>query len=360
MNKNTKISDLCSLLDPEFYETLDVENTTDLEPSKQRIEDLVFQKLHTEQQTAAPAGKRGHMKKKTGIVLLIAAILCTLATTAFAMSGGLDYFRSIFGDTADNAGAAIQNPSAAAEDDSYRIGLNSMLTDGYKINLIVSLEPLTDAAAKAVSKTETLALFQTSLEPAPSSSASENTASYTCSELPEFAYKKQRFYHVQLDSLANCTGWTLKLALSDELGGLSLDFKIEGTAAAMEFQIDQAIDSSLTVESVQLSPLGVLVIGNETNASGGLPTPEVDLLFKDGSREELISPMSFDAGDGETVTGGGGAVVGEDPITGPLVIGTHGRRNPDGKVITAGEFGRIIRMDEVESIFVNGVEYKAK
>lgn len=68
--------------------------------------------------------------------------------------------------------------------------------------------------------------------------------------------------------------------------------------------------------------------------------------------------MSFDSGDGETISGGGGVIVGADPTNRPLVIGTHGQRNPDGKVVTAGEFWRIIRLDEVKAISVNGVDYE--
>ena len=57
MNKKIKISDLCSRMNPQYMEDLEVTNMTDLHPSEQRIEDIVFQKLHPEQTTAAPVGK---------------------------------------------------------------------------------------------------------------------------------------------------------------------------------------------------------------------------------------------------------------------------------------------------------------
>ena len=103
MNKKIKISDLCSRMNPQYMEDLEVTNMSDLHPSEQRIEDIVFQKLHPEQKTAAPAGKRVNMKKKTWKIAAIAAVFCLFATTAFAMAGGFEYFRSIYGDTVDNA-----------------------------------------------------------------------------------------------------------------------------------------------------------------------------------------------------------------------------------------------------------------
>lgn len=99
-----------------------------------------------------------------------------------------------------------------------------------------------------------------------------------------------RFYHIQLDSLENCTGEELILTLTEDLSGITLRTKMEGTAAARELSINQVIDDNLTVETIQLSSLGVL-IGKEKTPGGGLPTPQIDLIFKDGSREELISPI---------------------------------------------------------------------
>ena len=109
---------------------------------------------------------------------------------------------------------------------------------------------------------------------------------------------------------------------------------------------------------MQISPLGVLLIGREAQASGGLPTPVVSVKFKDGTIEEMMSELSFDTdGDGGTVIGGGGVVISNDPLSGPLVISTYGMRNPEGKVVTKGEFSRFINLEDVMSILVNGKEY---
>ncbi|MBS6953424.1 MAG: DUF4179 domain-containing protein [Enterocloster asparagiformis] len=360
MDKNIRISNLCSSLDPRYLEDMDVENDTDLQPSTKRIEDLVFQKLNAETNTAGRAGKRGHMRKKTWKILSLAAVLCLLAASVFAMAGGFDYFRSIFGDTARHVEQDIQSPGITAADDNRRITLESMLTDGYKINLIVSLKALSEEAKNNTFDRDPLLLFNADLTPDSDSSGQEAALSYTCSELEEFSTESRRFYHIQLDSLDNCIGWNLNLSLSQEMGQLSLSARVESTTAARQLDINRDIDGNLTVESIQISPLGALVIGSEKKASGGLPAPLVDINFLDGSSEELISPLSFDSGDGETILGGGSAVISDDPTSGPLVVTTYGMRNPDGKVVLAGEFGRIISMDQVKSITVDGVEYPVK
>lgn len=70
----------------------------------------------------------------------------------------------------------------------------------------------------------------------------------------------------------------------------------------------------------------------------------------------FLSKMSFDDGE-ETVTAGGAAVIvgeGQEP---PLVIQTMGERNPDGKVVTTGYFSRILNLNDVQTICVDGTEY---
>jgi hypothetical protein len=102
----------------------------------------------------------------------------------------------------------------------------------------------------------------------------------------------------------------------------------------------------------------VLVIGSEKEAKGGLPTAEIYVVMNDGTSEELISVQSFDSeDDGETISGGGSAIILGPGEKAPLVIGTMGSRNPDGKMVTSGSFSRILNLDEVKAISVDGVEY---
>ena len=70
--------------------------------------------------------------------------------------------------------------------------LESMLTDGYKINLIVSLKALSGEAKANTFDHEPIDLFDTKLTPN-SSAEHEAALSYTCSELEEFSTENRHF-----------------------------------------------------------------------------------------------------------------------------------------------------------------------
>ena len=149
---------------------------------------------------------------------MIAAVFCLFAASVFALAGGFDYFRSIFGDTAKHVEQDIQSPGITAADSDRQMTLESMLTDGYKINLIVSLKALSGEAKANTFDHEPIDLFDTNLTPN-SSYEHEVALSYTCSELEEFSTENRHFYHLQLDSLENNrTGSYKELAsISDRL-----------------------------------------------------------------------------------------------------------------------------------------------
>lgn len=100
--------------------------------------------------------------------------------------------------------------------------------------------------------------------------------------------------------------------------------------------------------------MGFLLIGTEDNAEGGLPPVQMELIFKDGSKEDL--EVFFDTSD-ETITGGGGAIMPSDPKHAPLVTEFSGERNPDGALVIRGQFSRILNPDSVETLVVNGQEF---
>lgn len=354
MNKKIRISDLCSDLDEKLYEELEITNMTDLHPSKSNIEKLVADGLRN--QAAAP--KRRRLKPlKT---LLVAAVICLSATTVFAAAGGFQYFKSIFGDSVENVQSAITSPMISVQNEGQKLSLEGMLTDGYTIDLILSLEDLSGKGLPAACFDETIPAFQSYVEPADSQAAEERFLSVTYNLLPEFQTDSKVFYHLTASSLESCSGSELNVAFLNNKEQLAFSVPVDGSISSAEYTINQSTDGNYTLETIQLSPLGVLLIGREAQASGGLPTPVVSVQFKDGSVEELMSALSFDAGnDGETVIGGGGAVISDDPLSGPLVVSTSGTRNPEGKVVTKGEFSRFINLDQVQSVWVNGTEYAA-
>jgi len=348
MKMKISISRMCSLLQEHHYENVEPGTPSDI--SSKRIRELAFAKRRQQESdgNTNKQDKEKHMKTSLR-VLLIAAVICTLSLTAFAAFGGLEFFKSIFGDSAQSIGEHIQNPMTSTENEDYRLTVESLLSDGFKTDLIVSL------AAKNGKPIpfDPMEMFHTQFI---GNEEAMNSASYR--EMPEFAQGDTQYYHLELTSLGNHNSAEVKISLKEELAPLSVTVPVNGTMARKEIHIkaEDYADQNYYPETVQLSPMGMLVIGSEKHPKGGLPTAQMFVQMKDGTHEELMSEMSFDDGE-ETVGGGGGAVIVGPGETAPLVITTMGSRNPDNKVVTSGSFSRILNLDQVQAIIVDDVEY---
>ena len=352
MKMKIRVSHMCAFLQERFYETVEPKSQPDI--SSRRIRELALSKLR--QQSANVGGNTQNKEKhmKTSIkVLLIAAIVFAMSVTAFASFGGLEYFKAIFGDSAGAVEDYIQFPAASTENESYRLTVESLLSDGFKTDLIVSLTAKDGKAPGHDPKD----MFSTRFT---GGDASLSSSSYQ--ELYDFSVKSKKYYHLELTSLSNSASAEVTVALKEELAPLSVTIPTDGTLTArkqIQVKTEDYAEQNYYPETVQLSPMGVLVIGSEKEAKGGLPTAQIFVKMKDGKSEELISEASFDDSE-ETVSGGGGVVLGAEGETAPLVTGTMGERNPDGKVVTTGTFSRILNLDEVQAIIVDGVEYSLK
>ncbi len=351
MKVSISITRMCAFLHERFFET--VEPTAHSDISSQRIRELAFSKLRQQgvQSGAGIQKKEKHMKTSIRI-LLVAAIVLAMSVTAFAALGGLDFFKSIFGDSAATVQDLIQFPSASTENDSYRLTVESLLSDGFKTDLIVSLTSKDNKTIEHDPQGMLNAEFV----------GVENfSGSSSYREMPEFGSKSQKYYLLELDSMSNLSSADIAVSLKESFAPLSVTVPLDGALTAhkeIQVKAEDYAESNYYPETVQLSPLGVLVIGSEKQAMGGLPTAQIYVQMKDGSREELMSKTSFDsADDGVTVSGGGGAVILGPNETAPLVVGTMGVRNPDGKVVTTGTFSRILNLDDVQSIIVDDAEY---
>jgi hypothetical protein len=336
---------MCGFLEERFYEP--IEPTAHADVSQERIRALAFAKLRDQNDTSIQK-KEKHMKTSVKI-LLAAALVCVMSVTAFATMGGMDFFRAIFGDSAEVAADYVQFPEASVENDDYRLSTESLLSDGFKTDLIVSLT----AKGEQTLPDDTYDIFNSVLP-----DTGMNSASYE--ELPDFGSKTKRYYHLALTSLDNHSDSEVTVSLKEELAPLSVTVPVgDAMTARKEIQINAAdyAEQNYCPETVQLSPMGVLVIGSEKEAKGGLPTAQIFVQMQDGSREELISRESFDEGDGETVSGGGGSVMVGLFDTPPLVTETMGKRNPNDKVVITGSFSRILNLDDVQAIVVDDVEY---
>lgn len=290
------------------------------------------------------------MKRPLVKIAAAAAVLCLVSATAFAAGGGLDYFWRLFGQSSTLVAEDIWSPGIAVEDDHYAMSVESMLSDGYKINLIVAV---TGAGLDGV-----LA------EGIPFSAAITNhdTIGLSCQEMEEFSEGQQHFYQLKVETKENVVGEMLTLTFEGQESQLTLETTVSGVTAAETVAVAAEVKPDYYIETIQLSPLGALIIGSETKIQGALPVVDVYALMKDGSMLWLLGEDNIDTtDDGTTITGGGGIVIGSSlDVLGetlPLTKEASAFRNPDGQVITSATFGSILDLNQVSAIVINDEQY---
>lgn len=353
MKITIKISHMCSFLQDRHYEAIEPE--THFDPaSAARIKELALVKLSRQSSTQNITYKEKPMKKLTFRIVLAAALVCAMSMTAFAAFGGLDFFRSIFGDSARIAEEHIQFPMASAADDTYRLTVESLLSDGFKTDLIISLSAMNGKLPAF----DPINMFQTDLISA-DNNADTGMAGISYQEMPEFSQENKQYYHLEYTSQQSHASAKMKVSLQEASAPLSVTVPVGNAMARKEIHVNEEdyTGKSYCPQTIQLSPMGVLVVGSEKEVKGSLPTAQIFLQMKDGSQEELISANSFDSGDETLVMGGGSLVISDSEEDQPLVSQTAGSRNPDGLMIISGYFSRILNLDEVQSILVDGVTY---
>lgn len=350
----SKISQLCDNLDSQYLIEIEVDETMIDQKTIQHIEQRVLTAIRQPQpetinnnETKKRSEKK--MKKKFPKIAAVAA-LCLVSATAFAAGGGLSYFTAIFGNSANLIADNIWSPEIETANETYTLTLESMLSDGYKTNMIIGLKS---------QHGEEMAYdmpFDIDL------SNDSEAISISCNEFPDISYENGYLYRLRVETANNIDGETLTIALKENLGDLALTVTVDGVTAAKEITIDAPITDNYTIETIQLSPLGLLIIGSEDELKGALPVVNIDLLMQDGSKKWLLDrSLIVDLDDGSTVTGGGGAIIaGEHDVLGkdiPLATEGNVSRNPDGRVVTNASFGEILDLNQIKAIVINQQEY---
>lgn len=345
VKKRKKMFDRISLLNGRLYDSLEPVNDTGIQPSSQRIKMLALEKIR-----AGQMRKEKKTMKKMRIGLLAAALAAVLGVTVLAM-GGVDYFRGIFGDSVEHVAGQIGTPEITVTgEDGSTMSAQAVLSDGYQISVVFSTKYPEGVENRDPDKLS---------EPAEGEEAFRISvggmeASWSVQELPEFAGGNQMFFLASANSMKNCLGQSVEIRRGAD--GLTLKVPLNGEVAVRTLNIDQDVGGGRKIETMQISPLGILLTSSEKEAKGSLPTVNIRVRLKDGTEEDAT--LFFDsADDGETVTGGGGAVILGPGEIGPLVVTTQAQRNPDGKLIAIGTFGRILNLDQVAEILVGDTAY---
>ena len=215
------------------------------------------------------------------------------------------------------------------------------MTDGFVTNMVVSLTGERPAATD---------LFTMDTE-----TALRSNGWYV---LEEFTTAAKTYYAVDFVSEQRFDAADVTLSLNLAVAPIDLSFRIENKLgnAVVTFP-GGAMSGETRLVELQVYPMGFLLIGHKDDARCGLPTTNIQLVFSDGSTEDL--EVEFAPSD-ETVGGGGGAVMSDDRDSLPLVITFGGTRNPDGELVINGQFSRIINPEGIEKVVIDGVAYPVR
>lgn len=330
-----RISDMAQYIPDETVEGVTPIGDDAINPSADRIMQLALEKrseylMNSEEKP---------VKKASFRVLLIAAAICVLSITAFAAAGGLDYMRAIFGDSAQSVQNDIVTPQVNATEGGRDMALEAVLTDGYITSMVVSL-----TGEQPVDETELFAM-QGDME----------FTSIGWQVMEDYSTKEKTFYSLELVSGERFDTGELTLTLRADVAPISLTFQLENHLGNAVVTFPEGAASGQTqLKTLQVSPMGFLLIGHEEDAQGGLPTTMIQLVY-DGGRSELLE-VEFAPSD-ETVGGGGGAIIGGGEEAVPLVTTFYGNRNPDGELVISGQFSRIIDPAGITKVLIAGDEY---
>lgn len=338
---------MASLLNERLCKELEPVNDSAVRPDPERIKALALEKVRVD------SSRKGKFSMRKGRILLIAAVLAVILGVTVVAVGGMEYFRSIFGDSVENAGEGLTMPGIEVHgEDGYSMRAEAVLTDGYQTNVVFStyygekVENLDDDLIAMDDETENQEGFNAYLK-GPQWSSSINA-------MPEFGSRWRRYYHLQMTTMENCKGDTVSIRKGQE--GPVLEIPLNGAESVYTVELGLDAGGGRVIESLQLSPMGILLISNEKEAKGSLPTVAVEVVMTDGKREDATVEFDY-ADDGVTISGGGGAVILDEGQTAPLVVMTSGRRNPDGKLVAMGTFSRLLDLGKVQSVVVEATEY---
>lgn len=319
-----------------LVQQIDPLGDSSIRPSQDRIRQLALQKRreYLNKQEEKP------MKKVTFRVVLVAALICLVSASAFALSGGLQYMQHIFGDSVNSVESAVLTPQITASGGGRTMELEALLSDGFVTDMILSLSGETPPQ-------NTEALFSVS-------SDSIQPRSIVWNELEAFSSTEKTMYRVELVTEKRFDAAAITLSLQPDIAPISMQIDVQSKLgnAVVDFP-DGAMSGETKLVQLQLSSLGLLLIGQESDARGGLPSTDMQLVFADGTTESV--QIEFAPSD-ELVGGGGGAVIDDGEVL-PLVVSFDGNRNPDGELVVSAEFSRVIQPGNLKSVAVDGIEY---
>lgn len=328
---------MASHISQEMVDLVEPLGDSAVSPSADRIKALALEK----RREFLMEKEEKPMKKTIFRIVLVAALVCAMGATVFAAFGGLDLIKGIFGDSAESIQGEIVIPRVSASAGGRDMALEALVTDGFVTNMVVSLTG---------ERPPEQALFQIETD-----MALRSNGWYV---LEDFSAPGKTCYVVDFVSEQRFDTADITLSLNRDIAPIDLTMRVENTLGNAVVQFPQSAMAGQTqLGELQISPMGFLLIGHESDAQGGLPSTGIRLVFSDGGSEDI--EVEFAPSD-ETVGGGGGAILVDEGQAAPLVTTFQGARNPDGELVINGQFSRVIHPEKIEKVIVGGVEYPAQ
>lgn len=267
---------------------------------------------------------KGRRKGGWAKVLVIAGAVTLFSGTAVAFSQ-TEWFKGIFGDSIYLVEDQILFPMESVADDRFKLTLEGVLSDAYSSAAIVSVE--------ALNKEGRLQLDQagSGLQVSPLEQQIRANTS-TVVELEHLAEKNKKRFMVVFRSKDGPLAGDLEVRLTTGTTRLALSMPTDSTIQSLSFQLDEIhyASANYVPQTVLITPLSVVVTGQERQVGHEIPHPSVTLHFANGTVIEVFKQE----------TGFGGARFPEEGVT-----------------TVSAQFERIIDLKQLEFITVDGVKY---
>ncbi len=270
--------------------------------------------------------EKGINMKRKNMKLIPLVVGCLLMmSVAVLASDSTGFFKVFFGESVNIVAENIFSPQSQAENEDYRLVVEGVVSDEYSHVSVVSVEVLNEKAEN-VSKGD-----KDHFKILKGENAAESSSS-SVMELESLKEKNKRYYILKYKSTDEILTEPLIVSFEKDGGQLSTQIPMADTLPAIEIRMDQNHygHQAYRPQTVKISPLSIVVKGYEKEAKYQIPTPKIVATFDNGEKMNLLD-NEFSAS-----------------------------RFPEENITTATKvFDKIINIDKIASITVDGIEYQA-
>ncbi len=271
---------------------------------------------------------KAKVKGKSSKILLITAIITLFSTTALAFNN-TTFFKEIFGNSIYIVKDQILSPIASAEDDRFRLTLEGVFSDSFSSMLIVSVEALNEQSKYELEQTE-LQLNVRTVQLDIQASTVDGAK-----ELKNYSTENKKYFSMLFVSVDQALKDDLQVHLTAGVSNLFVSVPTKSTIQSINIEVDgkHYKNADYTPQNILISPLSVVIIGIENVINYQIPNPNVILHFTNGTKIEVFNQKS----------GFGGSRFPEDGIT-----------------TMSAQFEKIIDLQKIQFVIIDGIEYSIK